>query len=127
MDKLGKLSLIALVVIITVSYFFVKPLVYNDNDYKVIIVNVSEHDISTVTITGPGIDSAQAIGSILVGNLQDYVAVPNQDGILRYSITQNGHILTGIVNASLKKGDVGEIYVVIREMYKVEIHDWFDT
>ncbi len=127
MDKLGKLGLIALAVIIVVSYIFVKPLVYNDNDYKVIIVNVSEHDISDVTLTGPGIDSGRAIGSILVGNLQDYVAVPNQDGVLKYRIMQNGHTLTGIVNNSLKKGEVGEIYVVIREMYKVEIHDWFDT
>ena len=108
-----------------IMFIVLKPIVYNEDKYKVVIVNASEHPITSATITGVGQNSGK-IGPILVGKINDFIFIPEEDGVLEYSIKQNDRELTGVVNGALKKNDVGEIYVVVGEMYKVRIKENYD-
>ena len=121
LTKFGLLVLAGLLI----TFVALKPIVYNEDKYKVVIVNASEHPITSATITGVGQNSGK-IGPILVGKINDFIFTPEEDGVLEYSINQNDRELTGIVNGALKKNDVGKIYVVVGEMYKVRIEENFD-
>jgi len=124
MNEMVKYIAIILVLTIT-AYIFLKPIVTHENEYKVVIVNISNHDISKVKITGPGTNSYE-MGTIREGHIQDYIFAPAQDGELEYLITQNDQSLRGAINSNLKKGDKGDIYVVVGERYNVKIYDEFD-
>jgi len=123
-NQLVKFGLLVVVVIIT-AFVGLKPIVNHENEYRVIIANASEYPISSAIITGAGQNSGK-IGPIKVGKINDFIFTANQDGALEYSIKQNDRELTGVINADLKKNQVGEIFVVLGEMYKVRIEDEFD-
>jgi len=108
-----------------ITFIVLKPIVYNEDKYKVVIVNASEHPISSAIITGVGQNSGK-IGPILVGKINDFIFIPEEDGVLAYSIKQNDRELTGVINDTLKKNEVGEVFVVVGEMYKVSIKENFD-
>jgi len=124
MNEMTKYITIVLVLTIT-AYIFLKPIVTNENEYKVVIVNISDYDISKVEITGPG-DNAHEMGIIREGHIQDYIFIPEQDGALEYLITQNNQSLRGVINSSLKKDDKGDIFVVVGERYTVKVYDEFE-
>ncbi|MDH5256459.1 MAG: hypothetical protein OEX07_00575 [Gammaproteobacteria bacterium] len=113
-------------VIIVISVIFLKPILTHENEYRVVIVNISERPVSSVIISGAGANTTQ-IGPLSVGNMQDYYFVPTQNAELTYTINQDKQSFSGIINNDLKKGDVGEIYVVIGEMHQVKIYDDYDT
>ncbi len=124
MNEMVKYLTIVLVLTIT-AYVFLKPIVTHENEYKVVIVNISNHDVSKVEIIGPGSNTFE-MGTIREGHIQDYIFTPKQDGVLEYLIIQNDQSLRGIIESNLKKGDKGDIYVVVGERYKVKIYDEFD-
>lgn len=113
-------------VVIVISVVFLKPILTHENEYRVVIVNISERPVSSVIISGAGANTTQ-IGPLSVGNMQDYYFVPTQNAELTYTINQDKQSFSGIINNDLKKGDVGEIYVVIGEMHQVKIYDDYDT
>jgi len=117
--------LAALVVVIIASVVILKPIVMHENEYKVVVVNMSEYKISHVEITGPG-TASRKMKAIKQGHIQDYIFIPEADGTLEYTITQNSQTLNGVIHDNLKKGETGDIYVVLGEMYQVNIHDEFD-
>ena len=121
-----KLGFIGMALVIMVAIVMLKPIVLHEHEYKVIIVNTSEHAVNNVVLHGPESSSGN-IGPIQVGKLQDYFFSPRKDGVLRYTILQNNKTLQGVVNNHLKKGDTGKKYLVIGELYKVRIYDEFDT
>ena len=114
------------IIAITASFIFLKPIVTHESEYRVVVVNTSERPISSIIISGAGTNSSK-IGPIRVGDMQDYYFTPTQDGALSYSIIQNKRELNGIINADLKKEEKGEIYVVIGEMHKIKIYDDYDA
>jgi len=123
-NHLVRFGLVVLVGLL-VTFVVLKPIVYNEDKYKVVIVNTSEHAITSATITGVGQDSGK-IGPIQVGKVNDYIFTPEEDGVLEYTIKQNDRELKGVISSTLKKNDVGKIYVVVGEMYKVRIKEKFD-
>ena len=124
-NQLVKFGLLVAVVSF-VAYLILKPIVYNEEQYKVVFVNISEHAISSAKISGSG-QNFDEIGPIHVGMLNDFIFTPLQNGALKYTINQNGRELTGVIKDTLKKNEIGEIFVVVSEMYKVSVKDEFET
>jgi len=120
-NQLVKFGLVICIVAV-VAYFVVEPIVYNKDEYRVVVVNTSEHPISSFTITGAGQNSGK-IGPIHVGMLNEFTFTPNKNGVLEYLINQNGREFSGVVNDNLKVNDTGQIFVVVNEMYKIHIAD----
>ena len=117
------LKYVAFVIIaITASYIFLKPILSHDNEYRVVVVNTSERPISSIVVSGAGITS-HTMGPIRVGDMQDHYFIPSENGELKYTITQDKQEFNGIINAELKKAETGDIYLVMGEMYKIKIHD----
>jgi len=98
----------------------------HENEYKVVIINTSERPVSSVTISGAG-TKPNTIGPIRVGHMQDYFFIPPQDGELTYSIKQANQEFSGIINANLKKEEVGQKYIVVGELFKVKVFDEYDA
>ncbi|HFD32547.1 MAG TPA: hypothetical protein ENJ28_07600 [Gammaproteobacteria bacterium] len=124
MNNMLKYSLFVVVTTI-ISVVILMPIVTHENEYKVVIVNASEHPISSVVISGAGVESNK-LGPIKPGYLQDFIMTPLEDGALKYHMVQSGQQLNGIINKDLKKGDVGDIYVVMGELQKVKIYDEYE-
>ena len=117
--------LAVLITTIVAAVVILKPVVTNENEYKVVVVNVSEYPIANAMISGPG-GKSYDMGTIQPGNIQDYIFKPEHEGVMEYTIKQNSQTLTGVINSELKKGDTGDIFVVLGEMYRVKIHEEFD-
>lgn len=122
MNKLNIYGFVLLVTVVTIATVALKPIITHENEYMVIVANTSEHVISSVVISGAGGNSGK-LGPIQPGMLRHYIFTPSEDGVLEYLIIQSEHEIQGTINADLKKGDTGEIYVVIGEMYQVKIQD----
>ena len=116
---------IFVVATIVISFFYLKPIVTHADEYKVVIVNTSEHPIVSAVITGAGTQSHK-IGPIRVSEIQDYFFKPSEDGALTYTIIQNSKTMNGIINESLKRGSTGDVYVVVSELQKVRVYDEYD-
>ncbi len=124
-NKLITLGILAFVVVIALATYFLKPIIFHENEYKVVFANTSEHNVTKVRIYGAGED-VQREGPIRPGHVRDFIFEPKQDGVLRYSIVQHGRELAGVVNANLHAGDTGEVFVVLGELSRVRIKDKLD-
>jgi len=113
------------IVTITVAVIFLKPIIFHENEYKVVVVNMSEYPISHMTVSGAGEDSSR-IGPINPGKYRHYIFTPKQNGKLEYLVVQNKRNLRGVINDNLQIGDVGEIFVIVKEMYKINVRSEFD-
>lgn len=122
MNRINLIGISLTIIVITIATIALKPIVKNELEYKVVIANTSEHIIKSVSIFGAGQDSGP-IGPIKPGKQRHYIFIPEQDGSLEYLIHQNSKTIEGTVNANLKKGETGKVFVVIGEMYKVKVKD----
>ncbi len=117
---------IFVVVIITASIIFLRPIIGHHKEYRVAIVNTSEHAINNIIISGAGANSDK-IGPIKVGDMQDYYFIATQNGELTYTITQGSQTFNGIIRAGLQKDETGDVFVVMGEMHKIKIYDSYDS
>lgn len=117
---------IFVIVAITVSFLFLKPIVTHKHEFKVVIVNTSEKPIANTTIYAEGMPPRE-MKTIRIGHMQDYIFLPAQSGPLRYSMTLGKRQFDGIINANLKKGETGDVYVVVGELQKIRVFDEYDS
>lgn len=122
MDKIVKIGVVVFILVISIAVAYLKPIVMHEKEYKVVTVNLSEQPITSIIISGAGVDSGK-IGPINPGQLHDFFFQPIENGSLEYSIMQNEREIKGVINDMLKIGDTGEIYVQVGEMFKVKIED----
>jgi len=125
MNSIVKYSIAVLVTALVATVILI-PIVTNADKYKVVIANTSERPITSLVISGGGIESP-AIGPIAVGDFQDYLLTPLSDGELKYSIVQDKKNIKGVINPNIKKGEVGDIFIVVGELYKIKILDEYDA
>jgi len=113
--------IIAAVLFFAISFIFVlKPMIFHENEYTVVFANRSEHIISSVVVSGAG-ENSDKLGPIQVGKIQDFIFIPKQDGVLKYTIVQNNREIKGVIEKDLKKGEVGEVFVLVNELYKIRV------
>jgi len=125
MNNILKYGVFVFVAVIA-SFFYLKPILQHEGEYRVVVVNTSERPVSHIEITGKGIDK-RVIGPLHVGDMQDYYFIPSQDGDLLYSVSQDKQKFNGIIKANLKKNEEGKIYVVVGEMHQVKIYNEYDA
>jgi len=118
--------IIFVVVTVIASFLFLKPIIYHDHEYRVVVVNASEMSIPSITITAAGMPP-KTMGPIRAGYIQDYVFLPAQNGPLSYSMIQGKQTLNGTIKTELKKNETGDIFVVVGELFKVRILNEYDS
>lgn len=125
MNKLITTLVVTSTIVVGAAVILLKPIVMNENEYRVVFANTSEHNITSVSIIGAGEHSGQ-VGPIKPGHIRHFIFTPKENGILEYVIIQHNQVFTGVINNDLHAGDTGEIFVVLGEMHKVKIYDEFD-